>query len=107
MTFKEYQELAQKTAIYRENKNFPGWFYAALGLCGETGEVAEKLKRVIRDNTEPDTEEIKKELGDILWYLAAICWEFNIDLEDVARTNIEKLFSRKMRNALHGSGDNR
>ncbi|WP_028841976.1 nucleoside triphosphate pyrophosphohydrolase family protein [Thermodesulfovibrio yellowstonii] len=107
MTFKEYQHLAKQTAIYQENTNYPAWIYPALGLCDEAGEIAGKLKRIIRDNKTPDKEEIKKELGDVLWYVAAVAWEFGIDLEDVARTNIEKLFSRKERNTLHGSGDNR
>ncbi len=109
MRFKEYEKLAAKTAIYPDRgKNL---IYPVLGLSGESGEVAEKVKKLIRDkNYSIDTEfidSIKKELGDVLWYVAAICFELGISMEDVAKTNIEKLASRKSRNKIHGDGDDR
>lgn len=105
MTFKEYQTKARQTAIYPKTE--PNWIYPMLGLCGETGEIAEKLKKVIRDGNPVDKDALKKELGDVLWYVANLAYELGLDLEDIAQTNIDKLFSRKERNCLHGSGDNR
>ncbi|WP_353684352.1 nucleoside triphosphate pyrophosphohydrolase family protein [Thermodesulfovibrio sp. 3907-1M] len=104
MTFNEYQEKARRTAIYPE-----GWVYPALGLCGEAGEVAEKLKKYIRDGKTCSEvrEELIKELGDVLWYIANLAYEFEISLEEIAEKNIEKLLSRKERNKLHGNGDDR
>lgn len=109
MDFNEYQKLARQTAIYSgAGKNFA---YPALGLCGEAGEVAEKIKRVVRDGrTEISPEEIKeisKELGDVLWYVANLAREVGLDLDTIASENITKLQSRRDRGVLHGSGDNR
>jgi len=108
MDFKEYQEKAATTMVYGAGVKV---IYPTLGLAGEAGEVAEKIKKVLRDNngkfTEEKVEEIKKELGDCFWYLAAISTDLGIDLNDVAELNIEKLFSRKNRNKIHGDGDNR
>lgn len=109
MEFKEYEKLAAKTAIYPERGH--NLIYPVLGLLGESGEVAEKVKKLIRDLDydidENFTENIKKELGDVLWYIAAICFELGISMEEVAKTNMEKLSSRKLRNKIHGEGDNR
>ncbi len=109
MNFNEYQQKARQTAIYPNKDN--NFIYPTLGLVGEAGEVAEKIKKVIRDNngiiTQEKKEEIKKELGDVLWYIANLAHELNIDLEDVAGSNIEKLFSRMERDKVHGDGDNR
>ncbi|HNY35920.1 MAG TPA: nucleoside triphosphate pyrophosphohydrolase family protein [Candidatus Pacearchaeota archaeon] len=109
MTFQEYQEEARKTAIYPNKDN--NFIYPTLGLAGEAGEVAEKIKKVIRDGngivSEEKKEEITKELGDVLWYVANLSKELGILLEDVAQKNLEKLQSRQQRNELHGSGDNR
>lgn len=109
MDFKEYQEKAWETAIYpRKGKNIS---YPAIGLGGETGEVLEKIKKILRDEneifTEEKKEEIIKEMGDVFWYLAALSKELNINLNDVAEKNISKLSSRKERGVLHGSGDER
>jgi NTP pyrophosphatase (non-canonical NTP hydrolase) len=109
MTFKEYQEEARKTAIYPNlGSNF---IYPTLGLVGEAGEVAEKIKKVLRDNngivSEEKKQELIKELGDVLWYIANLSAELNLLMEDVALKNLEKLKSRMERNELHGSGDNR
>lgn len=109
MNFNEYQQKARQTAIYPNKDN--NFIYPTLGLVGEAGEVAEKIKKVIRDSngiiTQEKKEEIKKELGDVLWYIANLAHELNIDLEDVAGSNIEKLFSRMERDKVHGDGDNR
>lgn len=111
MTIKEYSKKAYSTAIYKDNTNYPDIIYPILGLCGETGEVAEKIKKCIRDNKGEVTKEFKieiiKELGDVLWYINAIAHDLGFNLEEVAQVNIDKLFSRKKRNKLQGSGDNR
>jgi len=109
MNFKEYQKLSRKTAIYpKKGKNF---IYPVLGLVGESGEVAEKIKKVLRDKggkiDKTTKDEITKELGDVLWYVSQISTELGILLDEVASNNIDKLFSRKKRNKISGSGDNR
>lgn len=109
MEFNEYQKSARQTAIYSgAGKNFA---YPALGLCGEAGEVAEKIKRVVRDGrdsvTSEEVKEISKELGDVLWYVANLAAELGLELDAIAADNIEKLKSRRERGVLHGSGDNR
>lgn len=109
MDFQEYQKLSRETAVYPEaGKNF---VYPTLGLAGESGEVAEIIKRVIRDKNGIADEETKtalvKELGDVLWYLAQVAAEFGLSFDEIAVTNIEKLKSRKDRGMLHGKGDNR
>lgn len=109
MTFDEYQEAASRTAIYP--KLMHGSVYPTLGLAGEAGEVAEKVKKLVRDDagnvSTEKTEEIKKELGDVLWYLSQVAREFDLSLEEVAKANIEKLTSRHKRGKIKGSGDNR
>ncbi len=109
MTFNEYQKKSRQTAMYPNiGKNF---IYPTLGLCGESGEVAEKIKKILRDKNgivdETTKQEIKKELGDVLWYLSQIASELDLSLEDVATENIKKLFSRLERGKIKGSGDNR
>lgn len=85
--------------------------YPTLGLCNEAGEVAGKIKKIFRDRegniSEQDRQALKQELGDVLWYLAQICTELDISLEEVATANLEKLFSRLERGAIRGDGDNR
>jgi NTP pyrophosphatase (non-canonical NTP hydrolase) len=109
MNFQEYQNESKKTAIYPEvGKRF---VYPALGLAGESGEVVEKVKKIFRDkNGIADVESIemiKKELGDVLWYLSQLATELGISLDEVAVNNIAKLSSRLDRGTLHGDGDNR
>lgn len=109
MNLNEYQEKARETALYPDaGKNF---VYPTLGLVGEAGEVAEKIKKVIRNDggvmSDERRGEIKKELGDVLWYLAQLSTELGYTLEEVAQGNIEKLASRKERGVLHSEGDNR
>lgn len=109
MNFQEYQELASTTAIYPDKGN--NLYYPTLGLCGEAGEVAEKIKKVMRDNNGEvsieKTADLMKEIGDVLWYIAALCEELQVDMETVAILNIKKLQQRQADNKLKGSGDNR
>lgn len=109
LTFDEYQKLSRKTAVYpNAGKNF---VYPVLGLAGETGEVVEKIKKVIRDKKSIIDEETKqaiaKEIGDVLWYLAQLCTELDLSLEEVAKENLKKLLSRLERGKIHGEGDER
>ena len=109
MDFKEYQKKSRKTAIYPKiGKNF---VYPALGLGDEAGEVLGKVKKIFRDKkgivSKETKEEIKKELGDVLWYVSQLATEMNLSLDDIAKSNIKKLYSRMKRGKLHGSGDNR
>ena len=121
MTFNEYQELTSTTAIYRqriaeiadENATAAGCLglsYVALGL-GEVGELQGKIKKIIRDNygmvSDAHRYDLKKELGDVLWYCSQMASELGITLDDVAEENLRKLFSRKERGVLTGSGDDR
>lgn len=109
LTFEEYQKAISTTAIYPNVGN--NYIYPLLGLCGETGEIAEKFKKLIRDNNGEITDEfkasIKKEMGDVLWYQNALAKELGFSLNDVAQTNIDKLLSRKKKGTLQGSGDDR
>jgi len=103
MQLDEYQKKAISFAIYpKEHKVI----YPTLGLTGEAGEVAEKVKKLLRDGT-LNTSETAKELGDVLWYLANLSKDLGYSLEEVARMNIEKLDHRKKRGKIKGSGDNR
>jgi len=109
MDFREYQEKARETAVYPNiGDNF---IYPTLGLCGESGEIAEKIKKIIRDDSGRITKEKKellvKELGDVLWYISNLSSELDLSLNDVAESNIIKLKDRQNRNVLKGSGDNR
>jgi len=109
MTFNEYQIKSKETAKFPDKENI--FIFATLGMMGEAGEVSEKIKKVWRDKNkvfnEEDREEIKKELGDVLWYMSQLASEIGIELDDVATNNINKTQSRIARNVLHGSGDNR
>ena len=109
MDFKTYQKEARKTAQYPNlgSNNI----YPLLGLVGEAGEVAEKVKKVIRDKNglfdDEAKEAIKKELGDVLWYLSNLCTEFNFSFEEVAFQNLKKLKLRAAKGKISGSGDDR
>jgi NTP pyrophosphatase (non-canonical NTP hydrolase) len=108
MTINEYQNKAIETAIYGEGSKV---IYPTLGLAGETGEVAEKIKKVLRDSNGVFTDEKKLEiifeLGDAQWYIAALARDLGYTLEEVCELNLKKLKSRKERNLISGSGDNR
>lgn len=119
MDLNKYQEKTVSTVAYPKIyiENFADelteatWIYPALGLGGESGEILEKIKKLVRDKrgdiTNEDREAIKLELGDILWYIARLAQELDITLNDVAAANIQKLERRKKKNAIFGSGDNR
>lgn len=116
MTLDDYQEVCASDFAF-----YPGWLiYPALGLAGESGEVAEKVKKLIRDDEMPLDEnfnatnidadkriEIAKELGDVLFYVAMLADDIDYQLSEIAQMNIDKLTDRKERGHLRGSGDNR
>jgi NTP pyrophosphatase (non-canonical NTP hydrolase) len=109
MDFSEYQRLSRRTATYPhagEDMTYP-----ALGLCGEAGEVAEKIKKTIRDDdgvlSEERRDALARELGDVLWYTAQLATEAGLELEQIAQDNLDKLLSRQERGVLRGSGDDR
>lgn len=108
MELNEYQKLAAETAIYSREYSV---MYPALGLSAETGELNNVIKKVMRDNNGYMDEEFvnkaKSELGDVLWYVAALCKDLGLDLDDVAKSNLEKLAKRKERGTIRGSGDER
>jgi len=110
INFKDYQEQAMTTAIY-PGKGEGNWTYPALGLAGETGEICEKLKKAIRDHggdvDDDRLREIEKELGDVLWYLAALSTELGLDMDTIAERNLAKLSKRRDDGKLKGDGDNR
>ncbi len=109
MDFNEYQKLSRRTAVYPNAGS--NYVYPTLGLSGEAGEVAEKIKKVIRDEggviSETKKKEIEKELGDVLWYISQLASELGASLDGVAQQNIDKLYARMERGVLAGSGDNR
>ena len=109
MNFETYQINARKTAIYPSLGS--NYIYPTLGLVGESGEVAEKVKKVIRDNNGVFDQEkllgLKKELGDVLWYVSNICSELDLSLEDIAEENLNKLKKRSLEGKIKGSGDDR
>lgn len=113
MTFDEYQKQAISTLTddHAYGDLSPKLLAQILGLVGESGEVAEKVKKLIRDKqgkiTEADRQELLKELGDILWYINAVAYLLGSNVEAVAKGNLDKVLSRKARGAIKGSGDNR
>jgi NTP pyrophosphatase (non-canonical NTP hydrolase) len=110
MDFKEYQEKSKKTDLRVTTKE-NNLDYYVLGLTNEAGEVAGKIKKLHRDFGGELSEEYKKELakeiGDVLWYVSAICDRIGYSIEEVAQMNLDKLASRMERNQLTGNGDNR
>ena len=108
MEANEYQKRAVSTAIYPRSQYI---LYPALGLFGEAGEVAEHIKKAIRDDGGIFTTErraaLLKELGDVGWYLANLAADLGFDLDTVFQANLDKLQSRKERGVLQGSGDDR
>jgi NTP pyrophosphatase (non-canonical NTP hydrolase) len=103
LTFSEYQNRTGKTAVYPQETPLQ---YLALGITGEAGEVAEKIKKKERDG-KMDEDDLAREIGDVMWYLAQLAEELDRDLEEIARQNVEKLEDRKERDKISGSGDNR
>ena len=118
MEMNNYQKQAMKTAIFPplylkdgEKEVEVAWAYPAIKLAGEVGELEEKLGKIIRDKKgvicEEDLVLIKKELGDQLWYIAALCDTLGLDMNDVAQTNLDKLAKRYVEGKIGGSGDSR
>lgn len=114
MTFNEYQKLAITTDVWAGESSGltdPRFLDKAFGLVGESGEFAEKLKKIFRDKdgklNDEDKQEILKELGDVLWYLSAVLHYLDTPFEELAAANLKKVLSRKDRGAISGSGDNR
>jgi NTP pyrophosphatase (non-canonical NTP hydrolase) len=109
LDFSTYQQRSRGTAHYPNVGGNP--IYPTLGLCGEAGEVADKVKKVIRDRqgvfSAQAVAALELELGDVLWYVAQLASELGLDLERVAEANLEKLASRAARNVIAGSGDDR
>ncbi|DAZ90303.1 nucleoside triphosphate pyrophosphohydrolase family protein [Mycobacteroides abscessus] len=113
-TLSEYQREAAKTAIYPgagDTTSVDGLSYATMGLVGEAGEIANKVKKILRDNEGVITDEaslaILYELGDVLWYVAALATQLNVDLTDIAGLNLGKLQARAAAGRLQGAGDSR
>ncbi|HEY4895356.1 MAG TPA: nucleoside triphosphate pyrophosphohydrolase family protein [Solirubrobacteraceae bacterium] len=108
MELSDYQRLSRRTAEYPRE----AWLaYPALGLAGEAGEVAEHAKKAIRDDGGTVSDDrraaMAKELGDVLWYVAQLASELDLQLDDIAQANLDKLASRQRRGVLSGSGDER
>jgi len=129
-TFEHYQRVSHCTSrpyemgisrmldaadVYYENEddleNILRLFYVSLGLAGEAGEIAGKVKKILRDHDGRMTYSVRnalaKELGDILWYVAELCTLLDLDMGDVANGNVTKLQDRQERGTLQGDGDNR
>lgn len=108
MNFEYYQSQASKTAIYNDADVI---VYPVLGLLSEAGEVAGKVKKVLRDNNgqflPEHREAIADEVGDCLWYIASICTDLGFGMETIAQRNLNKLNSRMARGVIQGSGDTR
>lgn len=108
MDLNQYQREALMTAVYPLDRDLE---YTVLGLCSEAGELAGKLKKVIRDNdgdlSSEHVRQMRDEAGDVLWYVAAVCDALGTTLGSVAVRNLDKLNDRKKRNVLQGSGDYR
>lgn len=133
MTLNEYQELAARTAIYTGRGTFVGLMYVTGKMNGEAGELAENVFKALRDDgiavqggidlvktngmqcvafdfgvlLEERRHKLKKELGDVLWYVSQAAYELGYTLNEIAETNVAKLTDRHDRGLLHGSGDNR
>ena len=106
MDLDDYQAAARRTAIYAEHHRV---IYPALGLASEAGEVAGKVKKVLRDQggdfAQAPTDALKDELGDVLWYVAVLAGDLGLSLDDIAAANLAKLTSRQERGTLGGAGD--
>lgn len=113
MDFNEYQEKASKYDLFKTTTDLKavGFIEKVLGLVGEAGETADKIKKILRDKngvvSREDKDLVMKELGDTLWYIASISRYLGVDLSEVASGNIAKLEDRYQRNRLHGEGDER
>lgn len=111
LTFDNYQAYASETAVYPGKGNLLGILYCGLGAAGETGEVANKLKKMMRDNNcvldDAFRAKIKAEMGGALWYFSQLAKEIGTTLGEIARDNVLELRGRRERGTIHGDGDNR
>jgi|SRR6185437_7455178 len=111
MELNQYQKRAAATALYPGKGSLAGLTYCALGLAGEAGEFANKVKKMIRGDVSVPLAErhelLIAELGDIQWYLAEAAENLGVDLNTVAQKNLEKLAARKAAGTVRGDGDNR
>jgi NTP pyrophosphatase (non-canonical NTP hydrolase) len=112
-SFSAYQNASRATAFFKTNGRRETLAYIALGITGESGEIAEKIKQHLRGDVAANPDDpawrdlLQKEIGDVLWYLARLCDALDLDLGTVAAANLDKLRDRKDRNALQGDGDTR
>jgi NTP pyrophosphatase (non-canonical NTP hydrolase) len=103
MNLNEYQEQSRGTAVYNDGlKTIDGLTYSVLALCGESGELANKLKKSHRSGVAPDSVVLADELGDVLWYCASVAQELGMTLEQVAQMNLDKLAKRKAEKTITG-----
>ncbi len=111
MDFNEYQEKASVTATFTGKQEEHQLMYLALGVCGESGEIAEKIKKMIRNDNGIITDEtralLKLEIGDVLWYLSQLSSVLGFSFDDAAQANIEKIMDRRARGVIKSSGDTR
>lgn len=113
LDFDEYQLATADTAVYpgAMEGNVDALSYVTLGLVGESGEIANKVKKILRDKggmiADEDRTELSKELGDVLWYLTRLADEIGYPIGMIAQNNVDKLRSRKERGVISGNGDNR
>lgn len=111
MDFDEYEKLASRTAIFNDSQRLYRLYDLGLGIAGESGELVEKLKKIIRDDdgkvTEERREALKKEIGDVLWYLSQLSSALGFKFSEAAEANVKKLEDRYARDMIKGSGDNR
>ena len=110
MTLDDYQKKALTTVLSSDDE-FKDLLHWVLGINGEAGEIAEKVKKIIRDKggevSEADKAEMAKEIGDVLWYLAVFADHLGLSFNEIAKSNLDKLQSRQARGVLGGAGDNR
>ena len=111
MTFNEYQEKTNETAIYDKSDPYYALIYNITGICGEAGECSNVMQKSMRKGEKTISPELKQtmlsEISDVLWFCAQACRMLETDFSDVAKYNIEKLLDRKRRNKINGSGNNR
>lgn len=111
ITFERYAEDAARTAIYPDAGQTGGLLYAVLGLVGEAGELANQAKKIMRDDDgticPARAAKMRAELGDVLWYVAAVARELDVELQEVARYNLQKLERRAADGTIVGDGEHR
>jgi NTP pyrophosphatase (non-canonical NTP hydrolase) len=107
----EYQKLANSTAIFSKPDMHYKLMYLSMGTAGETGEVIEKVKKLIRPVeiviSDEKRDDLKKEIGDVLWYISQLAFQLGLSLDDIAEHNIKKLADRAERGVIHSEGDTR